>query len=98
MDGPGSPERPPQQDVAEVPQMEPPAAVSPELPGDVVPQPAPLQRDRARELDVLLRVRADLQTGLSLHTSRAFKLLSSEPISCHPGDLTPLGCESPTGH
>lgn len=34
--------------------MEPPAAVHPELPRDVVPQPAPLQCDRARELDVLL--------------------------------------------
>lgn len=60
VDGPGPAGRPSWEDVAEVPQMEPPAAVAPELPGHVVPQPAPLQCGGACELDVLLRVRAHL--------------------------------------
>ncbi|KAF5923891.1 hypothetical protein HPG69_010319 [Diceros bicornis minor] len=41
-------DQPSEQDVTEIPQMEPPAAVAPESPGDVVPQPAPGQHVKAR--------------------------------------------------
>ena len=63
------------------------------FPDGLVPQSALLQCDKTGELDILLWVWAQLQIRLLLHTLRVFKLLSLKPISCHPGDLTPLRCE-----